>query len=128
MFLESLNGENIFVIHGLLSPEECGRLIARSEALGYEAAGLNGELMPQVRNNARAFFETAALAADLWRRAASFVPATRDGWEACGLHERFRFYRYDVGELFRPHYDGRVRRGDAEKSKLTFMVYLSDVE
>lgn len=128
MFHESLDGENIFVIHGLLSPDECDRLVARSEALGYEAAAVGGELMPEVRNNARAFFEDVELAADLWRRAASFVPPTRDGWEACGLHERFRFYRYDMAEQFRPHYDGCVRRGEAEKSKLTFMVYLSDVD
>src|SRR5438105_2296738 len=122
MFLETLDGENIFVIHDLLSAEECGHLIARSESLGYEAASVGGELLPQLRNNARAFLEDPTLAADLWRRAAPFVPAICDEWEACGLHERFRFYRYEMAEQFRPHYDGSVRRGDAEESKLTFMV------
>ncbi len=126
MLLERLHGENIFVIHDLLSPEECAGLIARSEALGYEAAAVGGELLPQFRNNARAFLEDAALAADLWRRAVSFVPRERDGQVACGLHERFRFYRYEAAEQFGAHYDGSVRRG-VEESKLTFMVYLSDV-
>jgi prolyl 4-hydroxylase len=127
MHLESLDGENIFVIHGLLSPQECEHLIERSEAIGYETAAIGGELVPEIRNNGRALFEDAALAADLWRRAAPLVPGLRDGWEACGLHERFRFYRYVAAEEFKAHYDGVVRRGDAEHSKLTFMVYLSDV-
>jgi predicted 2-oxoglutarate/Fe(II)-dependent dioxygenase YbiX len=126
MLLESLDGENVFVIHDLLFAEECAALIARSETLGYEAAAVGGELVPQMRNNARAFLEDTDLAAELWRRAAKIVPAQRDGWLPCGLHERFRFYRYETAEQFGAHYDGSVRRGN-EESKLTFMVYLSDV-
>ncbi len=128
MLLEALDGENIFVIHNLLSPEECATLIARSETLGYEAAAVGGELLPQLRNNGRAFLEDAALAAYLWERAAPFVPPWRNGSAACGLHERFRFYRYETAEQFGVHYDGSVRRGDNEESHLTFMVYLSDVD
>ncbi len=56
-----------------------------------------------------------------------FVPRRREGWSACGLHERFRFYRYEAAEQFGAHYDGAVRRGEFEESKLTFMIYLSDV-
>ncbi|MBY0457399.1 MAG: 2OG-Fe(II) oxygenase, partial [Gemmataceae bacterium] len=44
--------------------------------------------------------------------------------EATGLNERFRFYRYDEGQTFRPHYDGHFARND-ERSQLTFMIYLS---
>ena len=128
MHLESLDGERIFVIHDLLSAQECEALVARSEALGYEAAAVGGELLPQLRNNGRAFLEDAALAARLWERAAPFVPRQFNGWPACGLHERFRFYRYVVAEQFRLHMDGSVSRGEAEESQLTFMVYLSDVE
>jgi predicted 2-oxoglutarate/Fe(II)-dependent dioxygenase YbiX len=128
MHLEPLDGENVFVIHDLLSPQECAALIARSEALGYEAAAVGGELVPQLRNNGRAFLEDAVLAAELWRRAAPFVPARLDGAEAVGLHERFRFYRYEAAEQFGIHMDGAVRRGEAEESRLTFMVYLSCVE
>lgn len=127
MFLEPLDGENIFVIHDLLSPQECDDLIARSEALGYETAAVGTELLLRLRNNGRAFLEDPVLAATLWQRLAPFIPRQRDDWVACGLHERFRFYRYETAEQFGPHYDGCVRRGDTEESKLTFMVYLSDV-
>ena len=127
MFLEPLAGEDIFVIHDFLSPQECDGFIACSESLGYEVAAVDGELLPQLRNNGRALLEDLPLAAELWKRAARFVPQQRDGWVACGLHERFRFYRYDATEQFGPHYDGSVCRSEAERSKLTFMIYLSDV-
>ena len=128
MFLETLDEQNIFVIHGLLSPQECEQLVARSEAIGYEAAAVGGELVPLLRNNDRAFLEDPELARYLWQRVAPFLPATRDGCESTGLHERFRFYRYETAEYFAPHHDGCVDRGDSERSKLTFMVYLSDVD
>jgi predicted 2-oxoglutarate/Fe(II)-dependent dioxygenase YbiX len=128
MRLELLDENSVFVIHALLSPQECEGLIARSEALGYEAAAVGGELIPQLRNNGRAFLEDSALAADLWRRASPFVPARIDRAQASGLHERFRFYRYETAEQFGLHMDGSVRRGEAEESRLTFMVYLSAVE
>lgn len=128
MHLEPLDGESIFVIHGLLSSLECEELIARSEALGYEAAAVGDESLPQLRNNGRAFLEDAALAAELRRRASPFVPQWIDGAEVCGLHERFRFYRYESAEQFQVHMDGSVRRGETEQSRLTFMVYLSAVE
>jgi len=128
MHRELLDGESIFLIHDLLSPQECRDLIARSEALGYEVAAVGGEQVPQLRNNGRTFLEDAELADDLWRRAAPFVPERTGGSVACGLHERFRFYRYEAAEQFGLHMDGSVRRGDTEESQLTFMVYLSDVE
>lgn len=128
MRLEPLDGTSVFVIHGLLAPRECEELIARSEALGYEAAAVGGELIPSLRNNARAFLEDEALAAELWKRAAPFVPTWSDGGVPCRLHERFRFYRYETAEQFGLHMDGCVRRGEDEASRMTFMVYLSDVD
>lgn len=128
MQLERLDGDRIFVIHDLLTPQECDALIARSEALGYEAAGVGGELIPSIRNNGRAFLADADLANMLWERARPLVPTQLRGGVACGLHERFRFYRYEVAEQFLLHMDGSVRRGKNEESLLTFIVYLSDVE
>jgi hypothetical protein len=121
-----LDGENVFVIEGFLSREECDRLIARSEGMGYEAASVGEVLIPQLRNNARVIFDDPALAELAWSRAKTWVPERIGGWEAAGLNERFRFYRYDAGETFAPHFDGTVSRGDNEESKLTFMVYLNE--
>ncbi len=49
-------------------------------------------------------------------------------WQVCdeGLNERLRFYRYDVGETFKPHYDGHFARSRQCQSHLTCIVYLND--
>jgi prolyl 4-hydroxylase len=122
---ELLDGESVFVIHGFLSWDECDRLIARSEALGYEAATVGDVHLTQMRNNARVILDDPDLAATLWAKAKLFVPQI-DGCEAVGLNEQFRFYRYGVAEAFAPHYDGSVSRGADEESRLTFMVYLNE--
>ncbi len=123
---EDLSGERLFVIRNFLSPAECRELIARSEKLGYETFTLDGEKLPGFRNNARAFLTDSELAKSLWNRAAPVVPEQLDGQTVVGLCERFRFYRYTTSESFVPHYDGVVKWNGAE-SKLTFLVYLSDV-
>ena len=56
MILNPLDGENVFEIDGLLSRDDCERLVARSEEIGYEAAAVGGEDVPLFRNNARALF------------------------------------------------------------------------
>ena len=122
---ELLDGESVFVIHGFLTGDECDDLIARSEALGYEAATVGDVLLTQMRNNARVILDDPGLASTLWDRARPFLPQS-DGCEAVGLNDRFRFYRYDLAEAFAPHYDGSVCRGADEESRLTFMVYLNE--
>src|SRR5262249_47622310 len=66
------------------------------------------------------------LAAWLFERARPLLPAEWYGWELAGLNERLRFYRYDPGQRFAPHYDGYYERPDGERSHLTFMVYLNE--
>lgn len=122
---EALDGEDVFVIRGFLSGEECKSLVDRSEAIGYEAATVGDVLAPQMRNNARLILDDPALAEGLWHRASPFVPERIEGCVAVGLNARFRFYRYDEAEAFAPHYDGIIRLGDDEESRLTFMVYLN---
>ncbi|MHB1561462.1 MAG: prolyl hydroxylase family protein [Isosphaeraceae bacterium] len=118
--------DSVFVIEGFLSVSECEHLIARSEAMGYDAAAVGDVMIPTMRNNARVILDDPELAEELWSRAKSLVPRRVDGWEAVGLNERFRFYRYVTAEAFAPHYDGSICRGEDEESKLTFMVYLNE--
>ena len=124
---ELLGGERLFVIRWLLTPEECEGLIRRSEAIGYQAATLGGELVPELRNNARVIHDDPALATWLWDRSRQFLPARINEWRGTSLNPRFRFYRYTAAESFGPHYDGVIRLEDGQESRLTFMVYLSDV-
>src|SRR3989442_217350 len=127
---EQLDGDRIFVIHEFLTAEECHALVARSEQAQYEEATITtaaGFVMAEgVRDNARVILDDASLGDQWWHRAKSFVPQTMEEWCAVGLNERFRFYRYDPGQKFSPHYDGYFGRDNGERSRLTFMVYMND--
>jgi hypothetical protein len=78
-----------------------------------------------IRNNARVMIDDPELAEQLWQRVRPFLPQRLGKWEAVGCNERCRFYRYDPGEKFAPHYDGYFQRENGERSRLTFMVYLN---
>jgi prolyl 4-hydroxylase len=127
---ESLVGEDIFLIHEFFSPEECERHIQLSEATGFGEAPINSvlgaERRPQVRNNDRVIIDDIELATTLWPRAMPFVPERFRFWRTIGLNERFRYYRYDVGQRFVPHYDGYFERENGQRSVMTFMVYLNE--
>jgi hypothetical protein len=128
---ELLDKENVFLIHNFLSAEECEQFIARGEEIGFDEAPITtaaGPVMRKgIRDNSRVMLDDPALAEQLFDRARPFLPEcllTR--WHLLGFNERWRYYRYDPGEKFAPHYDGSYVRSDTEKSHLTFMIYLND--
>ncbi len=127
---ETIDGDRVYVIHDFFTPEECDAAIARSEAEGYAEAPITtraGAVMRKdVRNNTRLMVEDDDLARSLFKRAEPFLPAQLGAWKLLTFNERFRYYRYDVGETFRPHFDGSFKRGEEERSQVTFMVYLND--
>jgi len=127
---ELISGEAIYVIHDFLSASECDGHIGASEAVGFEEATITtrtgAEMRKEIRNNTRVILDVPRLAADLFERAAPLLPAAIGDWSLTGLNERFRYYRYDPGETFRPHLDGSFRRSETERSLLTFMVYLNE--
>lgn len=124
----TLDGEQVFLIHDFLTPAECERYIALSEDVGYADAPITtggGPVMAKgIRNNDRVMVDDPEWARLLWERAAPLIPSPFDGYAATGLNERFRFYRYDVGQTFRRHFDGYFAR-DEERGRLTFMIYLN---
>jgi prolyl 4-hydroxylase len=131
----------IRVIDGFLDVEACDALRARIDALAPTAAPVttsDGPMMrPDLRNNERVMFDDVELAADWFSRAKAALPGrlfgpprttTSDGpsWTLVGMNERFRGYRYRVGQRFAPHFDGSFSRTDTEKSAITIVVYLND--
>jgi predicted 2-oxoglutarate/Fe(II)-dependent dioxygenase YbiX len=122
--------DEVFVVADLLSAEECATCIERSESLGYEEALVtspSGQVLhTDVRNNERVVFDDPELAEELWQRIADFVPAGMEAYQAVGVYERFRCYRYDPGQQFDWHQDGPVERDNGEQSFWTFMIYLNE--
>jgi predicted 2-oxoglutarate/Fe(II)-dependent dioxygenase YbiX len=124
----------IMTVPDVLSAAECASLIAFAEQKGFDAAPVTTArgfvMMPELRNNTRVIVDDVARANDLWARLEHALPRTRGAFggaaRAVGLNERFRFYRYDVGQCFRWHRDGAFERSPRERSQLTLMVYLND--
>lgn len=120
----------VFTVADFLTREECRRFIAQAEAAGFGDAPINSALgvqvVKEVRNNERVILDDAELATQLWERVREYVPQNLSGFEAIGVNERFRFYRYDPGQMFRWHRDGAYIRTNGERSRLTFMIYLND--
>ncbi|MBW2542002.1 MAG: 2OG-Fe(II) oxygenase [Deltaproteobacteria bacterium] len=130
-----------FQLLNALSPDECRRFIECTESLGYlpDAAV---SLPRSVRHNHNVTWvvdeQTDGI---LWRRCVDFVTDDReifDDKKPLGLNARFRFYRYQPGDFFRPHTDGawpgsrvvdRELIADAYPdrfSQMTVLFFLSD--
>lgn len=127
---EQVDGERVFVIRDFLTAEECAAHIATTENVGYMDAPIttaHGFVMRKdIRDNTRVMVDDTTLAADLFERARPFLPDRIGAWSLLGLNERFRYYRYENGQTFRPHFDGSFDRSRSEASFLTFMAYLND--
>lgn len=130
MWKQRLDDDRVFLIHGFYDPEECDAAIALSEQTGYGDATINTArgvvLNRAIRDNARLIVDDASLAGTLWDRLQPLVPPVVERCRVVGLNERFRFYRYDAGQRFAPHFDGYFERDNGERSQLTCLVYLND--
>lgn len=125
-----LLADDIFIIHNFLNSEECLERIAIAEEIGFGLAPINTSfgavVRTDVRNNDRVMIDDQQLAGKLFERLTPFLPTKVGYWYPCGLNERFRYYRYTVGQRFDWHIDGSFSRDNGEMSKLTFMIYLND--
>lgn len=123
-------GNSSFTLNAVLTPEECQAFIARAEQHGFEKAMVSSRhgavINLNVRNNDRVILDDPELAEQIWQRVKHLLPVMQQGREIRGLNERFRFYRYTEGQVFRWHCDGYFERENGEQSVLTFLIYLND--
>ncbi len=120
---------SIFTVSEFFTPAECSAYIELTEGIGYSDAPITTSWGPQhcpeVRNNTRVMIDDESRAITLWDRAREFVSDWDEHWSPMGLNERFRFYRYEIGQQFNWHYDDCYERKNGERSWLTFMIYLN---
>ena len=128
--MKTILAENLFTVCGLLTLDECRGFIDRGEAVGFQRAAVRTasgpQLRPGIRDNDRAELSDPGLAIALWQRCLPFVPHDLEGTTPVGLDDNFRFYRYDVGQRFKRHKDGVVKRSSTVRSRLTCLFYLND--
>lgn len=120
----------VYVLHRVMAPKECKRLIAAADAIGFTHAGLaigddTYRVNLAVRNNERVVLDAPRLAAALWERVRGLVDPQHEGSAIRGLNDRFRVYRYEQGQRFFPHVDVRTKVPLGE-TRASLMIYLND--
>lgn len=130
-----------FQLLNVLTEQECQRLIALAEELTFlpDAAV---SLPRTVRHNDSMTWVVDDQTVDtIWRRISGVLDASlpyMQGKRPLGVNARFRFYRYSLGDYFKPHLDGdwpgsRIINGSLEKdaypdrySRMTFLILLNE--
>ncbi|MCU0439531.1 MAG: 2OG-Fe(II) oxygenase [Raineya sp.] len=122
--------EKIWALKNFLTAQECEELILFSEQQGYQEAEVGfsegAKMAKNIRNNYRLIYIDNLLAEKYWQRLHSFCPENLDDMTVLGLNEQFRFYKYESGQRFKKHIDGRFKRNENEESRITFMIYLNE--
>ncbi|WP_158773454.1 2OG-Fe(II) oxygenase [Cobetia sp. L2A1] len=127
-----------FQLLNVLTPTEANNFVQAAEEMGFdEDAPVS--LPRSVRHNHNVnWIVSEAIDQVIWARAGHLVSEMIEGRSAKGINARFRLYRYEKGDFFKPHTDGawpgsRVIDGqivmDAYPglmSQYTFLIFLSD--
>jgi len=118
-----------WLLHNVLTPEECQAYIDASEAIGFQDSA---EYCYQYRSrrNDRLMSDDEEMADFLFQRTVEHIPGTLvisgGTWKASGFNQRMRTCKYTQGHYFGKHIDGRFPQTRSHQSWLTFMIYLND--
>jgi len=96
----------VFLLHNVLTPQECEQIIAASEAMGYtEDAPVS--LGRHIRQNENCvWIADNELLDTIYGRFSYLLTTEPDGSAPLGLNARWRLYKYNLYDIFRPHIDG----------------------
>jgi prolyl 4-hydroxylase len=127
----------MFHLHlsGVFTRQRCDDILAQAKALGFETAKVNfyGEqrLMTDIRKNSRLEWDNVELANELahtlQKAAGSQFPFVIGDLPYVKPASHLRVYRYEPGDYFKPHRDGKFRQ-DPFITRVTVLVYLNDAE
>lgn len=82
--------------------------------------------LPDIRNNFRTFFENSQLSYQLDLKIKSLIHELLEPSYECPDNE-FKLYLYEVGQYFKPHKDGSIKKYD-KKTQLTCLIYLNECQ
>mmetsp|Transcript_84132 Transcript_84132/g.260154 ORF Transcript_84132/g.260154 Transcript_84132/m.260154 type:complete len:345 (-) Transcript_84132:57-1091(-) len=137
--VEAEGVEGGFVLKDVCTREECDQMIRLSETFGYtEDAPVS--LGRHIRQNENCvWLADEGLNRALFERCKALFPPEVQGGEVCGLNARWRLYKYNPSDIFKPHTDGSwpgsgldasgqlVRDVYGDRwSQLTWVLYLND--
>ena len=122
----------VFTIDNFLSDKENNnflKLINNNEFKKAPIGDKNKTIETGTRNNSRTFLDDEKIIENLWNKIKliDLIPKTMTNnvFKLNGLFKHLLFYKYNVGEYFKEHYDGDNIDGD-KKSFFTLLIYLND--
>lgn len=125
----------IFTIDNFLSENLCDFLIKYTESSkDYEIAPITldsskgiHEVNTDIRNNSRVIIDNELAAFLLFKQLKEYLPQSyKEIWKLSGLNSRLRFYKYEKGQTFKEHLDGKYKESNICESKYTLLIYLSE--
>ena len=132
------NVPGAFQLLDVLSATEADRFVNLAEGLGFHQDS-PVSLPHSVRHNDNLnWVVSESIDGTIWKRSGHLVTEQINGQTAKGINARFRFYRYGVGDFFKPHTDGawpgsRVIDGELVAnaypdlySQFSYLIFLSD--
>ena len=127
-----------FQLLGVLTDKECDQLVSISDKLGFDQDA-PVSLGRNIRHNLNFnWIVNRSINQSIWDRCREFFPPGVSATRALGLNSRFRFYRYQQGDFFKPHTDGAwpgtevigsnlVQDAYGDRlSQMTLLLFLSD--
>lgn len=123
----------IMAVDNVFTEQQCQEFINFSHQFDYEVAPITidskggvSELRTEIRNNQRVIYDDVQFADRIFNQVKTYLPEELFEWRIAALNERFRFYLYENGQTFKPHYDGNYEVNDWYSSQLTLLIYLSE--
>eukprot|EP01117_Protostelium_nocturnum_P001423 TRINITY_DN1172_c0_g1_i5.p1 TRINITY_DN1172_c0_g1~~TRINITY_DN1172_c0_g1_i5.p1 ORF type:complete len:274 (-),score=94.78 TRINITY_DN1172_c0_g1_i5:1272-2093(-) len=149
---EELPVPGAFLLHNVLTEEECKQFIQIAEDMEFTSSPLRNlstlnsdqsslsERTQQIRNSERVLFDASdQMGIPLNRRILPHLMQTCEcegsNWKVQQIGEgkakgpinsRWRFNKYHANQYFKPHFDAGFVYDDNEKTLFTFILYLSE--
>ena len=134
--------QGAFLLKDMLSQDECIEILTATEAIGYQPdEPITSKPSKSVLAHNVVWIADDSILQPLLERCLEFLPpALGKGSSLVGINGRFRCYRYDPGDVYRPHVDGAWPMSGVDEagkyvydisngkvlSRLTFLVYLNE--
>ena len=111
----------LWLVDDIYTPSECKDLIKYIEKSSPSLATNN----PMYRDQDRVIRDDRTLSRELFRRLQPHLAEKMGNLSLVGINERFRMYRYRVGQRFAPHMDHWYRPNHDRITLHSVLVYLN---
>jgi len=121
---KALKKETLTLVRGAVIKEQCCKLIASAESIGFNDIDRGNACYGRVVGRMK--FEDQHLHEWLWNRLRDAIPSHVDGNPVVGLNDHFRFSKYHAGQFFDIHKDGINQDSNGNRSALTLNIFLNE--